>query len=88
MSRATLIPPTGARACFHCTAWRNWSTQGISRADSGTIEREPTGQCRALPPSLNRLEIGGTNGDWPVVAASDWCLGFTPAQAAQNGEAA
>jgi len=75
-------------ACIYCTAWRHWGTQAVSRDGCHTIHREPVGQCRAHPPTINRREAGATNAEWPVVAASDWCRSFAPMGAACGTEEA
>lgn len=73
-----LLPPTDAPACLFCKAWRHWDTQAVSRDGCRTIQYEPVRQCRAHPPTINRRDVSSTNAEWPVVAASDWCLSFSP----------
>ncbi|KQO49936.1 hypothetical protein, partial [Methylobacterium sp. Leaf85] len=70
--------PTTERACLFCQAWRHWDRQAVSSDAGRTIRYEPTGQCRANPPTINRREVSSTNAEWPVVTASDWCMSFSP----------
>lgn len=70
--------PLNERACLFCQAWRHWDRQAVSSDSGRTIRYEPTGQCRASPPTINDREISSVTATWPVVAASDWCLSFRP----------
>lgn len=82
-------PAPQAVACFNCTAWRPWDSIAVGRETAAgfiVIGRQPTGQCRATPPSIDPDAIGGETAAWPLVRASDWCRQFDPRD--QNEEAA
>lgn len=83
MSAPLILPPTGARACFWCSAWRPWGHQTVGRDAEGAkgftvLGRQPLGQCRAAPPTIDARELSDANAAWPVVLSDDWCRIFDP----------
>jgi hypothetical protein len=74
-----LRPRPGALACANCTAWSHWDHVSVGRDGPGgfsIIGRQPTGQCRANPPTTNPDAVGSETATWPVVGAEDWCRQF------------
>lgn len=86
MSHRLIVPPVGERCCYRCVAWQNWDTQAVCDRSGTVIGRQPTGQCRAAPPSIDPDAIGGSNAAWPVVNGADWCLRFAASDVPANAE--